>query len=222
MAKSKQIIKAKKDYLEDFNKEAKMFTNKEFFYFFVDENTKYIHKDSLRFCLTNANTYEFDINPTKAITPTPETKQYFEKEIHDLFEFFTNYKGDLLPELHSSENFFHYEFVIGESITSITNEEFFKLKELHDNSEFTPFYNSLCYNIVREPEGTLKVIDFKHFERKDEKPFFVYMYNEDHHINALYIEEGTDLDLVFERLDKDYKIEAKHIHYINKPKDLNG
>lgn len=220
--KSKQILKAKKHYLEDFDKETKMFTNKEFFYFFLDEGKKYIHKDSLRFCLTNADTYNFDINPTGETNTDPQVVKAFEKEIHDLFEFYTNYKGNFLPNLQSSKHFFYYDFVEGESITSITDEEFFKLKEFHDSSEFTPFYNSLCYNIVREPNNSLKIIDFKHFERKDEKPFFVYLYNEDHRINVLYMEKTDDLKQALSHLIQDYPVRYENIKWINKPKDLNG
>lgn len=218
MSKAKQIREAMADYKQEFDKNVKIFTNKEFFYFFMDDNKKFIHKDSLRFRLTNADTYGYNINPEVCLLEDRKNVPSMEKEIKDIFDFIINTKSPLMPELTQTKNFLSYEFIEGEPLKEITLEDFYILKEFHEQHEFTPFYNSMCYNIIRTKSG-LKIVDFKHYERKDKKPFFVYMYNQKYNVNTLYLETSTNLYQVLEYLKQDYPIMQNNIKWINKEKD---
>jgi hypothetical protein len=68
----------------------------------------------------------------------------------------------------------------------------------------------MTYNLVRKND-TIKLIDFKHFEPKDNKPFFIYLYNEENRVNTLYIEQGTVLEQIHAHLAIDYPVHDANI-----------
>lgn len=195
-----------KDAMDVYGIDAIPFSRKIYFYFFVIGNKKYIHKESLRFVYSNGETYTNDIDPqfcrlTKEIEPI------------DVCTFLESYKGDLLPQLLDvNDKFLVYQYEDGSLVTDINNQEFYQLKQHHLSMDLTPFYNSMTYNLLRN--GGIKLIDLKHFEVRDNKPFFVYMYNKNTNINTLYIEQGTDHECVYDHLRKDYPVDAavKHIY----------
>ena len=203
-----QFIKqARDDFKRIYGLDCTPFTRKIYFYFFVQDNKKYIHKRSLQFVYTNADTYTNDIDPTlchltKKTTPV------------DIYPFLESYQGMLLPKLlESNDSFLVYEYCPGDPVESITAEEFQYLKDQHNQLSLTPFYNSMTYNLVRNG-GQIKLVDFKHFEPKDNKPFFLYLYNEDNRVNTLYVENGTNIGPINNHLGIDYPIkDAKIIEY---------
>lgn len=203
-SKVRLIKEAKKDFFDCYGIEHTPFTRKQFFYFFEYEGRKYVHKESLHFVLTNADTYTYTLDPYHCEL----TKQY---EVPDIIGFLESYEGSFLPQLvDTNDKFLVYEIVDGDPVESVTEEEFFYIKEQLDLLTFTPFYNSMTYNMVRNNTG-IKLIDFKHFEVKDDKPFFVYFFNEDNCINSLYIERGTDLDKAMQHVAIDYPVSDAHI-----------
>jgi hypothetical protein len=198
--KKVQFIKeARADFNHLYGQDCSPFTRKIYFYFFIQNNKKYIHKRALQFIYTNADTYTNDVDPqicqlTKQITPV------------DVCEFLGNYTGPLLPTLLECNNsFLVYEYCPGDPVEDITQAEFNYLKTQHEHLSLTPFYNSMTYNLVRN-NNQIKLVDFKHFEPKDTKPFFLYLYNRDNGVNTLYIEKGTDTEPINTHLAIDYPV----------------
>lgn len=174
-----------------------MFTPKNFFYFFKHDGMKFIHKESLRLCYTNGDTYSEEIDTPNYCCIDADRNI----KVPEL-----TFMNPLMPELMvDTEKFYIMDYVQGDACTDITEDEFFYLKNNRDFGGFTPFYNSMAFNLVRSPQG-LKLIDMKHFEPIDEKPFFIYMYNKKFQINTLYVEQGTDLSSVLNHLNRDYPV----------------
>lgn len=200
--KIKQINKAISDFGELYNEKISPFTRKKIFYFFKHNNIKFIHKNSLRKYYTNLDTYSYDI----------ETKNYCNlndknniKEMEDNFNNVMQYiksGPELLPQYKETENFLYTEYIDGEVLSSITKEDFYYLKEMIN--EFTPFYNSMAYNLIKK-DNKIYLIDIKHLEKVDNKPFFIYMYNKDHGINNLYVD--SKYDEIIEFLSSDYPMD---------------
>jgi hypothetical protein len=63
----------------------------------------------------------------------------------------------------------------------------------------------MCYNLI-DTVGGIKVLDLKHFELVDDKPFFIFMNNDDANINVLYIEKGADIAPVLNHINIDYTV----------------
>lgn len=199
------IKEAKQDFLDIYGVDYTPFTRKKFFYFFEYNSKKYIHRKSLRFIYTNADTYANEMDPyycalTKLITP------------HDVEDFLINYQGTLLPKLvEVNDKFLVYEYFDGEPVDRITESEFEYLKAQHDNLQLTPFYNSMTYNLCRN-RRVIKLIDFKHFEKKEELPFFLYLYNQDNCVNTLYVgKDEADADKIYFHLEKDYPVDKAEV-----------
>jgi hypothetical protein len=126
-------------------------------------------------------------------------------------KFLETYTGTFLPKLlDNNDKFFVYEYMEGEPINTVTTDEFFTLKLHHEDLQLTPFYNSMTYNLIRTSNG-VKLVDLKHFENKKDLPFFVYLYNKDHGINKLYIEEHSVLDKAMQHLAFDYPVNLAEI-----------
>jgi hypothetical protein len=176
------------------------FTRKIYFYFFVYRNRKYVHKRSLNFVYSNADTYTNIKDPyycelTKQLTPP------------NVVDFLSQYKGTLLPELvEENDKFLVYEYVPGEAVESVTEEEFNYIKCEHDSMQLTPFYNSMTYNLARH-QRSIKLVDLKHFETKKELPFFIYMYNQQNCVNTLYVKNNTDIERISQHLAADYPVD---------------
>ena len=191
------IKQARQDFYDVYGENCRPFTNKIFFYFVVKAGRKFVHKSSLEFVYNNAETWTKDPCPDQCQL----TKQY---EPMDVCAFLSSYRGELLPELlEDNDKFLVYEFYEGDPVTHINSDEFFSLRDLHDDMMVTAFYNSMAYNLVRSEHG-IKLVDLKHFEVKDHKPFFVYLYNMEIALNVLYVERGTDCSIITQHLGIDY------------------
>jgi hypothetical protein len=149
---------------------------------------------------TNYDTYTYDLEPVTCNV---------NKELTDIFDF------DLL-ELPQTKYFYVAPWIEGETIYDITKDDFYYLKDLYEDKEYTPFYNQMIFNIVRSFEDDKPyVIDYKHFEYKKDLPFFIYFYNKKYKINTLYYE--TDLEQIQKHLEIDYPIrEAKIVRFTKK------
>jgi hypothetical protein len=206
-SKIQWIKQARQDFLDIYGIDYTPFTRKVYFYFFIHDNKKYIHKQSLNFVYSNADTWSNDISPEYC----PLVKEITTVDICD---FLRHYNGSLLPTLlEDNDKFFVYEYFEGDPVDAITADEFQHLKAQDSEVPFTPFYNSMTYNLARNAE-TIKLIDFKHFDPRQNLPFFVYLYNEDNRVNTLYIEKNTDTDAIVGHLGIDYPVkDAKIIEY---------
>jgi hypothetical protein len=201
------IKEVKQSLLDLYGIDSTPFTRKIYFYFFIYNNKKYVYKKALNFVYSNAETYTTALDPTMC---------HLTKEIDPvrICEFLENYCGNLLPKLlEINDKFLVYEFEVGEPVDSITQLEFITLRDHVETMSLTPFYNSMTYNLVRGPNG-IKLIDLKHFEVKDNKPFFVYLYNKDNGVNLLYVIKDTVIDSILQHLNIDYPAsEATLIEY---------
>lgn len=210
------IRKAQTDFFNEFNLSVNIFTKKIFFYFFVHNNVKYIHKESLRLVYTNLDTGS-DLQDTPNFCDILDKNKIQEKNeaVKDII-FLLQEQNILIPKINNTLNFLTYEFIIGEPVVEISSDEFKFLKNNSNFNGYTPFYNSMCFNMIRTKE-TLKLIDFKHFEKIDSKKFFIYLNNEDFNINKLYIEKSTerdDINIILDHLRLDYNVERKDIIWI--------
>lgn len=201
------IKEAKQDFLELYNIDHTPFTTKYFFYFIVYNNKKYVHKKSLNFIYTNGDTYTRTDNPyicnlSKQLNVIP------------IVELLSTYTGSLLPELlEENEKFLVYRFEPGTAIDSVTSDEFHYAKKQHDSLSVSPFYVSMAYNLVRTHDN-IKLVDLKHFDVKNDLPFFLYMYNKEYCVNTLYVEEKTEIISIIQFLEKDYPLmHTKIIRY---------
>lgn len=193
------ITKAREDFKALYGLEYTPFCRKIYFYFFTCNNRKYVHKESLQFIYSNGGTYHTELNPSYC---------YLTKQIHplDIVSFLESYNGNLLPPLlESNEKFLVYDYIEGESVIDVTKEEFYKLREDHAHTTHTPFYNSMTFNLVRD-KNDIKLVDLKHFEQKDGKPFFIYMYNKEFNCNKLYKERQADMEPIIKHLETDYPV----------------
>ena len=199
-SKVKYIKQAKQDLKDLYNIDYTPFTRKNFFYFFVIDGKKFVHKESLNFVNSNAETYTRSRDPFFCAL-----KKEFEP--FDIQNFLENYQGSLLPTmLENNDKFFVYEYLQGEPVVDINSTEFHILKEKIKDMSVTPFYNSMTYNLVRT-KTDIKLVDFKHLEKKTEIPFFVYFYNKEYNINTLHFSQCDDLKLIKNILSVDYPIE---------------
>lgn len=202
-SKIQKIKTARDEFAAIYGKSYTPFTRKIFFYFFILDNKKYVHKESLNFVYTNADTYS-DIKD-------PYYCPLVKKNMMDICAFLEHTNSPLLPKLlENNEKFLVYEFYEGSLATLINKEEFYYLKDMQERLEYTPFYNSMAFNLVRGKDG-VKLIDFKHFEKKDKKPFFVYMYNYEQNINLLYLETQKHLAIAADHLKKDYPVDKAKV-----------
>jgi len=199
-SKVELIKEAKQDFLNLYGIDHTPFTRKIYFYFFEYGGKKYIHRKSLRFVYTNADTYTREVDPYfcflfKVTTPP------------DVEQFLIEYEGDLLPKLiEVNDKFLVYEYFEGDPVDNITAQEFEYLRTQHNTMQLTPFYNSMTYNLCRN-ETNIKLIDFKHFETKKDLPFFLYLYNEQNCVNTLYVQSNSDIDKIKEHLIFDYPVD---------------
>jgi hypothetical protein len=200
--KIKLMREAIQDFEKDFGRKPKtFFTKKDNFYFIVDYyddmKTKFIHKKSLKMIYTNYDTYTYDLEPETCYL----TKQYKPFDLCQLG----------LPEI--SKNFYAVTWLEGEIVMNISKEDFYHLKNKWNDKKFTPFYNQMLFNLIRNAEGIF-IIDYKHFEYSKDLPFFIYFYNKDFNVNKLYCEKNIkkeDLEKIKKHLRKDYVVEDKNV-----------
>jgi hypothetical protein len=203
--RNKCKIKLMREAIEDFKKDFRLkpdtfFTEKDNFYFIKKSNKKYIHKKSLKMIYTNYDTYTYDLEPE-----TCKIQKIFDEK--DIFDF------DLL-DFPQTEHFYISPWIDGETVLDITKNDFYYLKNLYKDKTYTPFYNQMLFNLIKNQKG-IHIIDYKHFEYKKDLPFFIYFYNKEYKINTLYYEK--DLEKIKEHLKKDYPIqEAKNVRFTEK------
>jgi hypothetical protein len=194
------IKSARDDLLKIYGVDYTPFTRKPYFYFFELDGKKFVHKEALRFVYANADTYTKEVSPYYC-------KLIKEYNPPDICKFLESYNGDALPSLlDSNSKFLVYEYITGDPINSLTQDEFYQLERYHNELELTPFYNSMTYNLART-ENSIKIIDLKHFEYKINISFFIYLYNEDHGINQLYVKCNTNLESIVKHLAVDYPVD---------------
>lgn len=199
-SKVELIKEARQDFFDLYGIDYTPFTRKAFFYFFVYNDKKYVHKKSLEFVYSNADTWTREKDPiccelTKQISPP------------NVVGFLSSYTGTLLPPLvENNEKFLVFEYMLGQAVDSVTSDEFYYINQQHEKLQLTPFYNSMAYNLSRN-QNIIKLIDLKHFEQKQNLPFFLYMYNEQNCVNTLYIKTNTDTSRIVRHLSKDYPVE---------------
>jgi len=209
--KAKAIREAKKD----FKKPVDAFTRKKFFYFFLDDGYKWIHIKALEGVYTNAFTYsnEEDTPNFCYIKDKPKKDKF--KEICQFIER----GGQLFPKVMKSNNFYYYKVEDGSPLTEIDEDIYFKLKHQYEIMTYTPFYNSMCYNLIQNSQGEIKMIDYKHFEERDANmPFFIYMNNDKIKVNDLYLESGYSKDMIKKiiiHLRKDYEVSEDNIKWMS-------
>jgi hypothetical protein len=198
------IKQARTDFYELTGVTHTPFTRKNFFYFFVYDNKKYVHKEALKFVYTNADTWTDSIDPIMCSL----TKQ---TDPVDVIDFLQSTASPLLPTLvQETSSFLIYEYVAGDPVVDINTKEFYTLRDYSEQVTLTPFYNSMTYNIVRSPEG-IKLVDLKHFDRKLDLPFYVYFFNEDAIINTLHVDHETDIASIRKHLGRDYPVDDAKI-----------
>jgi hypothetical protein len=187
---------ALEDFKSDFGKSPEIFfTKKDNFYFIKHKNTKYIHKKSLKLIYTNYDTFTKDLNPNTC---------KLKKEIIPFSLCKLN-----LPE--ASKHFYQVPWLYGDIITEINKDDFYHIKNKWRDINFTPFYNQMVYNLIKNSDGIF-IIDYKHFENIKDLPFFIYFYNKNHNINILYYE--NDIKKIKKHLEIDYPIqEAKYVKF---------
>lgn len=203
--KARLIRKAQEDFYTDFGLRHTPFTRKTFFYFFELNGAKYVHKESLRFVYTNANTWTNNSDPSMC-------SLYKEFKVPEVLSFLSNNDSSLLPAiLEETENFIVFDYIPGKPVDSISKEEYNYIKGENEKMSLTPFYNSMAYNLLRADK--LYLIDLKHFEYKKDIPFFIYFYNFDFGINKLYTDVDVDINLINGILDVDYPFAESDIIY---------
>jgi len=201
------LIQSKIELLKEFKQDFKLiynvdvfpFTNKLFFYFYVIEGKKYVHRKSLEFIYSNADTYTYDIDPYYCNLK----KEYLP---FNIISYLSSINSNLLPPLLDiNDKFLVYDYINGIPINSINKDEYYYLKNLDTLSNYTAFYNSMCYNLLRDNEGKIVLIDLKHFEiKKSNLPFFLYFYNKSHAINCLYYDNSNMLPDILNHISIDY------------------
>ncbi len=207
--KAQLLRRAQRDFAEEYNKQITPYTSKTFFYFHIMDGVKYVHLPSLEAVYSNGDTFCTDLLPECC---------YLQKQIEpvDIASFLTSYNGDLLPlKLHQNKSFIAYQTVRGQALTQVNIHEFYRLKEKSRHCALTPFYNSMAYNLVKADDSDdVFLVDVKHFEEKDNKPFFIYMFNRENGINDLYVEQLTNT--ILDHLRIDYPVDYAKIHIMSR------
>jgi hypothetical protein len=174
-------------------------TNKPLFYFIAKDGKKYVHKHSLRFIYSNRDTFTLEdgVNYCKL------TQEFTPLDIVSMLE------AEQIPFfprlLDTNEYFLVYEYVDGELMQDLTNDDYQECKALHQSCKYTPFYNSINDNLIRTPSG-IKLIDFKQLDPVDPTiPFYVYLrYTTS---NQLHVDAGTPTSDIVSFLAAEFSVD---------------
>lgn len=226
--KIKRIHKFKEDLKTDFNLEVPLgtgFTRSEMFHFGLTEGKKYVHKESLRFILTNGYTYLLHQKfPTELqINPNQDEIATINKDVDRMFNFFRREINHhrLFPKLiEESESFFVFEYYEDEweniSTLSIEDARYIKkhfIRSLDNEKKvITPFYNQMAKKLVKHRiTGEIIMVDLKSLELRDQGSLSVFMYNDI--MNNLYLLERrfTTRAKILEPFSIDYPTRATNI-----------
>lgn len=204
LEKIKRLHQAKADLKTDFNidvPEGTGFTLSDMFHFIRIDDKKYVHKESMRFILTNGDTYNVNQEITEKVTINhdPEVKKKTDANMERMFQFFrediNSFK--LYPEfLEESEHFFVFKYYGDgwENLSSLTKEDSKYIRKNYvktykkTNETVTPFYNQMSHKLLKNIKtGEIKMVDLKSLEFRPKTDLAIYMYNDA--VNDLYLLE---------------------------------
>ena len=203
--KIKWIHKFSEDFNKDFGVELPHgtgFTKSDFFHFAAVDGKKYVHKEAMKFVLTNGGTYsEHQERPIdfKLNSNLKETEK-IDLNIARMFNFFRNdinqYK--LYPAfLSETEHFFIFKYYDSNEWTSLDillkkDSEYIKKSYVRyikgTNEVVTPFFNQMINKLFRNNStGEIIMVDLKSLEFRPKSNLSILMYNG--RINELYLLE---------------------------------
>lgn len=202
--KIKRLYQVKSDLMTDLGLEVEAgtgFTRSDMFHFVAIDGKKYIHKDSMRFVLTNGHTYFLHQESLDCFTVNPnlEERRLIDENVERMFRFFREDINNfpLYPEyLEETENFFVFKYYDGdwENIDYLTREDSKYIRKHYIKSykssreTITPFYNQMLNKLVKNKKtGELKMVDLKSLEFRPKTDLAIYMYNGP--VNDLYLLE---------------------------------
>lgn len=204
LEKIKHLHQVKTDLWTDFKIEVPAgtgFTRSEMFHFVRIEDKKYVHKESMRFVLTNGYTYNVnqELMDIVSINTDPEMKKKTDINVERMFQFFREDINEfkLYPELiGESEHFFIFKYYDGDwdNISRLTKEDSKYIRKNYvktyknTNETVTPFYNQMSHKLVKNTKtGEIKMVDLKSLEFRPKTDLAIYMYNDI--VNDLYLLE---------------------------------
>lgn len=203
-SKTKFIRLFREDLKKDFGvdvPEGYGFTQSDFFYFGALGEFKYVHKEAMRFILTNGDTYQEHepLNGEFPFEADQERKEVVNNKIEVLFNFFRSEinQHPLYPEFtRESESFLVFKYYRPEAgwgrINSLSRvdarhiKENYKPLESRSDTFATPLYNQMADKVFKHKEsGEIKFVDLKSFELRPKAKPMIYFYNGV--INDLYV-----------------------------------
>lgn len=202
--KIKRLHQVKADLMTDLGIEVpagKGFTRSDMFHFVAIGDKKYVHKDSMRFVLTNGLTYHLHeaLFDTLMINQNVEERRLIDENVERMFRFFREDINDfkLYPEyLEETERFFIFRYYDDdwENIDFLTKEDAKFIRQHYvktykgGKDTITPFYNQMLNKLVKNKStGAIKMVDLKSLEFRPKTDLAIYMYNGP--INDLYLLE---------------------------------
>jgi len=180
------------------------FTRSDFVHFFSYEGKKYVHKEAMRFILTNGDTYSVHEKRQEevlgSLAAKPDIKKQVDANVEKMFSFFRKEINDnkLFPELLSeTDKFFIFKFYDKEEWTpleELTAQDCLYIKKVFvgfnkgKKEIVTPFYNQMANKLFRHNEsGEIVMIDLKGLEFHPNGPLSILMNNT--YVNDLYLLE---------------------------------
>lgn len=202
--KIKRLLQVKTDLWIDFKievPEGKGFTRSDMFHFVHLDDKKYVHKESMRFILTNGYTYKVnqELTDRVSINYNPEIKKTTDINVERMFQFFREdiNQFKLYPEfLGESEHFFIFKYYEGdwENISHLSKEDSKYIRKNYvkaykgTKETITPFYNQMSHKLVKNMKtGEIKMVDLKSLEFRPKTDLAIYMFNDV--VNDLYLLE---------------------------------
>lgn len=220
------IKESYKDFKKDYGIDLEYgqgFTRSEFFHFVAYGGKKYVHKNALRFLLTNGETYfvglenpkEFKVN--QDISMIMKTKENVEKMFYFFRHEINSY--EIYPKLlEESESFFVFEYFDSEEFEEIEKLNLKDAKFIYSHYKkatngkkevVTPFYNQMYRKILRNKlTNEIKVRDIKGLEFHSNDPLGILFYNDA--VNVYYLLERRYLlkSMILKPYVTDYKVKA--------------
>ena len=200
--KIRLLKKFRADFILDFNidpGEGKGFTRSEYFHFGEINKKKYVHKEALRFALTNGGTYYLGVEALEnfEVNPDEKLKKQIDLNIEKLFDCYrtslNSYK--IYPTfLGETEHFFifdYYDLEEWDELEDLTLEDAKYIKNALDpiykknKLILSPFHNQMFKKFLRNKNtGEIKCRDLKNLEFREPMPLGILFYNG--YINTYY------------------------------------
>lgn len=204
LEKIKHLHQVKLDLKSDFNldvADGTGFTRSEMFHFVRIGDKKYVHKESMRFILTNGDTY--NVNQQLAdnvfINKDPEIRKKTDANVDRMFKFFREdiNQFPLYPELlEETPHFFVFRYYDGdwENISWLSKADSKYIRKHYvkayknTNETITAFHNQMSHKLVKNMKtGEIKMVDIKSLEFRPKTDLAIYMFNDI--VNDLYLLE---------------------------------